>query len=68
MKGIDAAEARRLESRVVRVSVLTSPDYQTTLAIETEGLMTLEIDALTDPAGVRRRLRVQLWTDLEVLA
>lgn len=42
-----AAEARRLEPRVVRVSVFTSPDYQTTLAIETEGLTTAEVDALT---------------------
>lgn len=47
-----AAEARRLEPRVVRARAHTSPDYQTTLVIETEGLTTpglttLQLEALS---------------------
>lgn len=47
-----AAEARRLEPRVVRAWTHTDPDYQTTLAIETEGLTRTEVDALTEALRV----------------
>lgn len=47
-----AAEARRLEPRVVRVSTSTSSDYKTALVIETAGLTTLEVLSLTEALKV----------------
>jgi hypothetical protein len=43
-----ADEARRLESRAVRVTTRTSSDFKTVLMIETAGLTTPEVGALSD--------------------
>lgn len=49
-----AAEARRLEPRVVNVSTRTK-DYKTVLIIETAGLTTPEVGALSDALKAFRR-------------
>lgn len=51
-----AAEARRLEARVVCVSTRTK-DYKTVLIIETAGLTTPEVGALSDALKAFRRRR-----------
>lgn len=50
-----AAEAGRLEPRVVRISTRTSADYKTALIIETAGLTTPEVGALSDALKAFRR-------------
>lgn len=50
-----AAEARRLEPRVGRTSTRTSVDFKTVLIIETEGLTTPEVGALSDALKAFRR-------------
>lgn len=52
-----AAEARRLEPRVRRVSTRTSEDLKTVLVIETAGLTTTEVQALSDALKEFRRRR-----------
>lgn len=52
-----AAEARRLEPRVGRVSTRTSEDLKTVLVIETAGLTTPEVGALSDALEAFRRRR-----------
>ena len=52
-----AAEARRLEPRVVAVSTRTSEDFKTVLIIETAGLTTPEVGALSDALTAFRRHR-----------
>ena len=49
-----AAEARRLEPRVARVSTRTK-DYKTVLIIETAGLTTAELGALSETLKAYRR-------------
>lgn len=50
-----AAGARRLEPRVVRVATRTSGDFTTVLVIETAGLTTSEVEALSDALKAFRR-------------
>ena len=50
-----AAEARRLEPRVVRISTRTSGDFTTVLVVETAGLTTSEVGALSDALKAFRR-------------
>ena len=50
-----AAEARRLEPRVGRVSTRTSEDCSTVMVIETAGLTTAEVGALSDALKALRR-------------
>lgn len=50
-----AAEACRLERRVVRVSTRTSEDYKTVLVIETARLTTSEVEALSEALKAFRR-------------
>jgi uncharacterized membrane protein YgcG len=52
-----AAEARRLEPRVGRVSTRTSADFSTVMVIETAGLTTTEVGALSDALKAFRRSR-----------
>jgi hypothetical protein len=52
-----AAEARRLEPRVVRASTRVSEDFKTVLLIETAGLTTPEASALSDALKEFRRRR-----------
>lgn len=52
-----AAEARRLEIRIGRVSTRTSEDFKTVLIIETVGLLTPEVGALSDALNTFRRRR-----------
>ncbi len=50
-----AAEALRLEPRVARVATRTSGDSTTIFVIETAGLTTREVGALSDALEVFRR-------------
>ena len=50
-----AVEARRLEPRVVRISTRTSGDFTTVLVVETAGLTTSEVGALSDALKAFRR-------------
>ena len=50
-----AAKARRLEPRVVRISTRTSGDFTTVLVVETAGLTTSEVGALSDALKAFRR-------------
>lgn len=50
-----AAEARRLEPRVVRVTTHTGRDFKTVLVIEAGGLAVAEISALSDALNAFRR-------------
>lgn len=50
-----ATEARRLEPRIVAVSTRTSEDLKTVLIIETAGLTTTEVGALSDALKAFRR-------------
>ncbi len=50
-----AAEARRLEPRVFRAATRTSRDYKTVLILETAGLTTSELGALSDALKSFRR-------------
>ncbi len=52
-----AAEVRRRESRVVGVSTRTSSDDKTVLIIETAGMTTSEVGALSDTRKALRRRR-----------
>ena len=52
-----ADEARRLEPRVVRASTRTSEDFKTVMVIETAGLTTPEVGALSDALWAFRRRR-----------
>jgi HAMP domain-containing protein len=49
------AEARRLEPRVGRTSTHTGEDFKTVLVIETAGLTTAEVGALSDAFKAFRR-------------
>jgi hypothetical protein len=50
-----AAEARRLEPRVVRTSTRTSEDFKTVLLVETAGLTSAQVEALSDALKAFRR-------------
>ncbi len=50
-----ADEARRFEPRVVNVSTRTSKDFSTVLIIETAGLTTPEVEALSDALKALRK-------------
>jgi len=52
-----AAEARRLEARVVRISTRTSEELTTVLVIETAGLTTAEVGAFSEALKAFRRRR-----------